>query len=190
MTSPILLKAWFSNPITGLPFTNLFTSYRKSTEKTLKLTQAIEQLVTNGILQKGIKETRHIVTARKETYLKTSPATIRRNAHMLNYLESIGINIDTYEHVYLSSPLPMNMELTACTVDLILSDKDYLEFCHLFNDNRIQQQMEERLSKNEVRHRMSFGRKQYYTSMSSQMVQQGNTGLFLSFFEWGKLLFN
>jgi hypothetical protein len=182
MASPILLKAWFSNPITGLPFTNLFTSYRKSMEKTLKLTQAIDQLIVNGILQKGVKDTRHIVTARKETYLKTSPATIRRNTHMLNYLQSIGVDIDIYEHVYLSSPLPMNMELTTVTVDLILSDNDYLEFCHLFNDIRVQQQMEERLSTNQIQQRMSFGRKQYYMSLSSQMVEQSKVEL-LFFYE-------
>ena len=131
MTSPILLKAWFSNEITGLPFTNIFDHYRKSKDKSAKLTKAIEQLVESGILQKDIKDTRYIVTARKETYLKTSPATVRRNPNMLNYLQSIGINIDTYEHAYLSSRLPMNMELTSFAVDFILSNDDYLEFRHL-----------------------------------------------------------
>ena len=181
MTSPILIKAWFNNPITGLPFTNLFTNYRKSIEKTVKLTQAIEHLVACGLLQKGIKDTRHIVTARKETYLKTSPVTIRQNPNMLNYLQSIGIDIDNYEQVYLTSPLPINMELTACTVDLILSNNDYIEFCHLFNDARIQRHMEELLSKNEVQHRMVFGRKQYYIQSSSQIIQQGNVIFFIFF---------
>ena len=181
MTSPILLKAWFSNEITGLPFTKLFVSYHKSETKALKLTNAINRLVSNGILQKGIKQTRHVVTARKETYIKTSPVTIRHDTSMLDYLQSIGIDIDKYEHTYLSSPLPMNMELTTTAVDLILSNDDYLEFCHLFNDARIQQQMEERLSKHEIQYRMSFGRKQYCALSSSQMVEQGIVGfLFLS----------
>lgn len=180
MTSPILIKAWFNNVITGLPFTTLFTNYRKSTEKTLKLTQAIEQLVAHGLLQKGIKHTRHIVTARKETYLKTSPVTIRQNPNMLDYLQSIGIDIDNYEHVYLISPLPMNMELTSYTVDSILSNNDYIEFCHLFNDARIQRHMEQLLLKNEVQHRMMFGRKQYYVQSSSQIMPQSNITLFFS----------
>lgn len=179
MTSPILIKAWFNNLITGLSFTSLFVNYRKSIEKTLKLTQAIERLVAYGLLQKGTKDTRHIVSARKETYLKTSPVTIRQNPNMLNYLQSIGIDIDNYEQIYLTSPLPINMELTTCTVDFILSNNDYIEFCHMFNDARIQQHMEGLLSKNEVYHRMMFGRKQYYMPSSVQITDQGNITLVL-----------
>ena len=189
MASPILLKAWFSNEVTGLPFTNLFVHYRKSKTKALKLTKAVDQLVANGILQTGIKDNRHIVTARKETYLKTSPAAIRRDTNMLDYLQSIGVNIDDYEHAYLSSPLPTNMELTTVAVDFILSNDDYLEFCHLFNDVRIQQQMQERLSKNEVQYRMSFGRRQYFMPHSSQTVQRGKVVPLFFFFRDMKLLF-
>ncbi|CAF0827375.1 unnamed protein product [Adineta steineri] len=156
MTSPILIKAWFNNEITGLPFTKIFSNYRKSKGKLSKLIQAVDELLTNGILKKGIQNTRHIVTARKETYLKASPATIRGDSNMINYLLLIGIDIDTYEHVYLSSPLPMNMELTTSAVNSILFNDDYIEYCHLFNDVRIQKEMEERLSKHMVEYRMSF----------------------------------
>ncbi|CAF1344855.1 unnamed protein product [Rotaria sordida] len=150
MTSPILIKAWFSNEITGLPFTKIFINYRKSKNKMSKLIQAADELVQFGILKKGAKDNRHVVAARKETYLKTSPATIHGNTGMLDYLQSIGVDIDTYEHVYLSSPLPMNMELTTFAINLIISDDDYLEYYHLFNDVRIQNEMEERLSKHMI----------------------------------------
>ncbi|CAM4830210.1 unnamed protein product [Rotaria magnacalcarata] len=174
MTSPILLKAWFNNEITGLPFTKIFIHYRKAKSKMPKLINAIDELVRYGILQKGVKDNRYVVIARKETYLKTSPATIRRNTRMLNYLQSIGVDIDTYEHTYLSSPLPMNMELTVSAVNLITSDDDYLQYCHLFNDVRIQKEMEERLSKHMIEYRMSFGRKQYYMPPLSQIVEEAN----------------
>ncbi|CAF1534404.1 unnamed protein product [Adineta ricciae] len=177
MKSPILIKAWFNNEITGLPFTKIFIHYRKSKAKMSKLHQAIDDLVRSGILRKGFQNTRYIVTARKETYLKTSPATIRGNTDMLDYLQSIGINIDTYEHVYLSSSLPMNMELTTFAINSILFNDDYIEYCHLFNDARIQQEMEERLLKHVVEYRMSFGRKQYYIPPSSQIAEQNNINI-------------
>ncbi|CAF1344887.1 unnamed protein product [Rotaria sordida] len=63
-----------------------------------KLIQAADELVQFGILKKGAKDNRHVVAARKETYLKTSPATIHGNTGMLDYLQSIGVDIDTYEH--------------------------------------------------------------------------------------------
>ena len=94
-TSPILIKAWFNNEITGLPFTKIFIHYRKSKGKMSKLNQTIHKLIRNVILKKGIQNTRYIVTARKETYFKTSPATIRGNTDMLDYLHSISIDIDT-----------------------------------------------------------------------------------------------
>lgn len=178
MTSPIIIKAWFNNEITGLPFTKIFSNYRKSKTKSSKLYQAIDELVQHGILKKGAKDNRHVVTARKETYLKTSPATIRGNIDMLNYLQSIGVDVDTYERVYLSSPLPMSMELTTFAVNLILFDNDYIEYCHLFNDVRIQKEMEERLSKHMVEYRMLLGQKQYYVPSLSQIVEQGNAKLF------------
>ncbi|CAF0973081.1 unnamed protein product [Adineta ricciae] len=174
MTSPILVKAWFSNEITGLPFTKTFSNYRKSKNKTAKLIRAVNDLIHHDILRKGFQNTRHIVGARKETYLKASPATIRGNVDMLTYLQSIGVDIDTYEHVYLSSPLPMNMELTTFTVNSILFNDDYVEYCHLFNDARIQKEMEERLSKQVVQYRMSLGRRQYYVPSMSQTVEHDN----------------
>jgi hypothetical protein len=61
----------------------------------IKLTKAIDRLIEFDVIQKGIGRERYIITARKETYMKTPPATIRRNANMLSYLQSIGINIDT-----------------------------------------------------------------------------------------------
>ncbi|CAF0767955.1 unnamed protein product [Adineta steineri] len=84
--------------------------------------------MTSPILLKApfssVKDNRYAVTARKETYLKTSSATIRGDTDMLNYLQSIGVDIDTYEHVYLSSPLLINMELTTFTTNFILFDDD------------------------------------------------------------------
>ncbi|CAF1527429.1 unnamed protein product [Adineta ricciae] len=174
MTSPILIKAWFSNEIMGLPFTKIFINYRKSKKKMSKLAEAVDELVRHGILRRGLQNTRHIVTARKETYLKASPATIRGNADMLTYLESIGVDIGTYEHVYLSSPLPMNMELTTFAINSILFNDDYVEYCHLFNDTRIQKEMEDRLSRHVVQFRMSLGRKQYYVPSMSQTVEHHN----------------
>lgn len=173
MTSPIIVKARFSNEITGLPFTSLFSNYRKSTEKNLKLNNAIDQLVTHSILIKGIQRERHILTARKETYLKASPATIRSNERMLTYLHSINIDINIYERIYLSSPLPIDMELTPFAVNYLLSNNDFLEYCHLFNNVHIQQQMDERLLKHEVQYRMSFGRRQYYIPSPSHIIGEG-----------------
>ncbi|CAF4959770.1 unnamed protein product, partial [Rotaria magnacalcarata] len=46
---------------------------------------------------------------------------------MLSYLQSIGINIDTYEHFYLSSPLPTDMQLTEFAVNMIVSNADSIE---------------------------------------------------------------
>ncbi|CAF4536116.1 unnamed protein product [Rotaria magnacalcarata] len=134
MASPILLKAWFSNEITGLPFTSIFISYRKWKKKTIRLTNATDNLIKFGLLKKDIGRDRHIVTARKETYMKVPPATIRSSTNMLSYLQSIGINIDTYEHFYLSSPLPTDMQLTEFAVNMIVSNADSIEICHLFND--------------------------------------------------------
>ncbi|CAF1251304.1 unnamed protein product [Didymodactylos carnosus] len=134
MASPILLKAWFSNEATGLPFTSLFLNYRKSKSKMVRLTNAIQNLIQFRILPKGIGRDRHIVTARKETYMKAPPATMRSNANMLVYLQSIGIDLDEYVHFYLSSPLPTDMKLTEFAVNMILSNDDYIEICHLFND--------------------------------------------------------
>ncbi|CAF4270628.1 unnamed protein product [Rotaria magnacalcarata] len=97
MASPILLKAWFSNEITGLPFTSIFISYRKSKKKTIRLTNAIDNLIKFGLLKKGIGRDRHIVTARKETYMKVPPATIRSTQiaerftqHMVQYRMALG----------------------------------------------------------------------------------------------------
>ncbi|CAF4569317.1 unnamed protein product, partial [Didymodactylos carnosus] len=129
--------AWFSNEATGLPFTSLFLNYRKSKSKMIRLTNAIDNLIQFRILQKGIGRDRHIVTARKETYMKAPPATIRSNANMLVYLQSIGIDLEEYVHFYLSSPLPADMKLTEFAVNMILSNDDYIEICHLFNDVRI-----------------------------------------------------
>ncbi|CAF1415469.1 unnamed protein product [Rotaria magnacalcarata] len=83
---------------------------------------------------KSIGRDRHIVTARKETYMKVPPATIRSSTNMLSYLQSIGINIDTYEHFYPSSPLPTDMQLTEFAVNMIVSNADSIEISHLFND--------------------------------------------------------
>ncbi|CAF2130827.1 unnamed protein product, partial [Rotaria magnacalcarata] len=109
-------------------------SYRKWKKKTIRLTNAIDNLIKFGLLKKGIGRDRHIVTARKETYMKVPPATIRSSTNMLSYLQSIGINIDTYEHFYLSSPLPTDMQLTEFPVNMIVSNADSIEICHLFND--------------------------------------------------------
>ncbi|CAF0904895.1 unnamed protein product [Adineta steineri] len=70
MISPVLLKVWFSNEIIGLPFTEIFVHYQKSKNIMLKLIQAIDELIQFGILKKGVKDNRHVVTARKETYLR------------------------------------------------------------------------------------------------------------------------
>ena len=60
---------------------------------------------------------------------------------MLTYLRSVGIDVDTYEHVYHSSPLPMYMELTTFGVNSILFNDYYVEYCRLFNDALIQKEM-------------------------------------------------
>ncbi|CAF4753459.1 unnamed protein product, partial [Rotaria magnacalcarata] len=106
----------------------------KVEEKTIRLTNAIDNLIKFGLLKKGIGRDRHIVTARKETYMKVPPATIRSSTNMLSYLQSIGINIDTYEHFYPSSPLPTDMQLTEFAVNMIVSNADSIEISHLFND--------------------------------------------------------
>ncbi|CAF5075883.1 unnamed protein product, partial [Rotaria magnacalcarata] len=49
-------------------------------------TNAIDNLIKFGLLKKGIGRDRHIVTARKETYMKVPPATIRSSTNMLFYL--------------------------------------------------------------------------------------------------------
>ncbi|CAF4390507.1 unnamed protein product, partial [Rotaria magnacalcarata] len=84
----------------------------------------------------------------------------------------IGINIDTYEHFYLSSPLPTDMQLTEFAVNMIVSNADSIEIYHLFNDARIQAQMEERFTQHMVQYRMALGRKQYFVPTSSQVIDQ------------------
>ncbi|CAF4911080.1 unnamed protein product, partial [Rotaria magnacalcarata] len=86
----------------------------------------------------------------------------------------IGINIDTYEHFYLSSPLPTDMQLTEFAVNMIVSNADSIEIYHLFNDARIQAQMEERFTQHMVQYRMALGRKQYFVPTSSQVIDQEN----------------
>ena len=172
MTSPIILKGWFNNEITGLPFTSLFANYRKSKTKSLRLAEAITNLIRMGILVKGLGHDRHIVSARKETYMKVPPSIIRSNGDMLDYLLSIHIDLNSYEQFYLSSSLPIDLELTDTAVNMILSDDNYIEVCHLFNDARIEKQMEERLSRHLIRCQMFQGRKKYYLPTSSQIIDQ------------------
>ncbi|CAF1480268.1 unnamed protein product, partial [Adineta steineri] len=149
MASPILSKAWFSNVLTGLPYT----------------------------VQNGIGDKRHLVGARKETLMKTPPCIIRTDKDKLAALESININIDEYEHIYMNSPLPTNMLLTDETIKLILSDNAYIPVLHLFNDIRIEQEMERRIAAHVVQHEFFKGKKQYCIISSSQRVNNDGTDI-------------
>ncbi|CAF5075885.1 unnamed protein product, partial [Rotaria magnacalcarata] len=57
---------------------------------------------------------------------------------------------------------------------MIVSNADSIEICHLFNDARIQAQMEERFTQHMVQYRMALGRKQYFVPTSSQVIDQEN----------------
>ena len=173
MSSPILLKAWFSNPVTGLQFTSLFRGYRKSKEKHARLMNAIDYLVESNLLTKGIHDSRHIVTARKETYLKTPPAVIRANPNLIAAMKYVGVDIDEYEHAYLSSPLPQNMELTKSTITMIFSTDGFIPVAHLFNDTRIEQEMRRRVALRLLGQRTVHGREQYFLLSSTQQMDNG-----------------
>ena len=162
MASPIILTAWFSNFITGLPFTNPFGKYRKSKSKRDRLSGAIRYLINCDLLLEGCSASRHVVSARKETYLKKPPAVIRADPKLLGALESIGVDIDHYEHVYLSSPLPKNLELTETAIETILYDDDYVQAAHLFNNARIEQEMQRRVSSGSLGQRVVHGHNQYF----------------------------
>ncbi|CAF1451835.1 unnamed protein product [Adineta steineri] len=177
MASPILSKAWFSNVLTGLPYTGIFKNYLKSKTKIIRLTDAINYLINTGLVQNGIGDKRHLVGARKETLRKTPPCIIRTDKDKLAALESININIDEYEHIYMNSPLPTNMLLTDETIKLILSDNAYIPVLHLFNDICIEQEMERRIAAHVVQHEFFKGKKQYCIISSSQRVNNDGTDI-------------
>ena len=180
MASPILSKAWFNNPVTGLPYTSIFKNYGKSKAKMIRLANAVNYLINTGLIVKGAGHDRHLVSARKETFMKTPPSIIRGDANKLLALESIDINIDTYEHHYLNSPLPAHTELTEETIKLILSNDEYISIAHLFNDVRIEQEMEHRVSSHTVQHEFVHGKKQYRMVSSSQQMNAGIVLFFIA----------
>ena len=134
---------------------------------------AIKYLVECDLLTKGVHHSRHIVSARKETYLKKPPAAIRTNPNLLAALKDVGIDIDKYEHSFLSSPLPKNMELTNSAVAMILSTDDFVPVVHLFNDGRIEEEMQRRVSARLLGQRPVHGRNQYFVLSSSQQMDNG-----------------
>ncbi|CAF2060486.1 unnamed protein product [Rotaria magnacalcarata] len=134
MASPILLKAWFSNEITGLPFTSIFISYRKSKKKTIRLTNAIDNLIKFGLLKKGIGRDRHIVTARKETYMKVPPATIR--SKNINSQDVQGYNTNATRNNNVISPLRSSNNLLKSLASFHLSNSPVFSEVHDLNDCR------------------------------------------------------
>ena len=138
MPSPNLLKAWLSNPVTGLQFTSFFCGYRKLEEKRTRIMNAIYYTAECDVLSKAVHHTRHIVTTRKETFMKKPPAVIRANLNLLAALKYVDLDIDQYEHSFVSSPLPKNVELTNSTIVMILSADDFIEVAHLSIDARIE----------------------------------------------------
>lgn len=173
MTSPILCKAWLNNVITGLPYTGVFKNYPRSKKKMTRLADAVNYLIDKGLIQHGTGNKKHLVGARKETFLKTPPCLIRTDHNKLLALQSININIDEYEHIYMNSLLPANMELTEETFNLILSNDEYIPIAHLFNDFRIEQEMERRVLAHTIQCEITQGRKQYHTISSSQRIDIG-----------------
>ena len=174
MASPILSKAWLNNTITGLPYTGIFKNYVKSKSKTTRLTNAIDHLINTGLIQCGAADKKHLVGAQK-TFMKIPPSIIRADKSRLAALESININIDEYEHIYMNSSLPANMVLTDETIKLILSNDEYIQVAHLFNDVRIEQEMERRVSADIVKYEFIHGKKQYRMDSSSQKLDNGNS---------------
>ncbi|CAF1431870.1 unnamed protein product [Rotaria sordida] len=175
MASPILSKAWFNNSITGLPYTGIFKNYAKSKSKMIRLNNALGYLINNSLIQYGTGNKKHLVGARRETFMKTPPSNIRTDKNKLTALELININIDEYEHIYMNSPLPANIQLTEETIKLILSNEEYTPIVHLFNDIRIEQEMEHRIASHTVQQEIIQGKKQYHIVSSSQRVDNDNT---------------
>ena len=173
MSSPVLSKAWFNNPVTGLPYTGIFKNYGKSQTKIVRLANAVDYLIKTGLIQKGTGQNRHLVAARKETFFKTPPSLVCINPQKVAALESININIDTYEHMYMNSPLATNMELTEETVKMILSDDEYAPIAHLFNDIRIEKEMEHRAMNRMIQYTFVHGTKRYQIVPSSQQTIHG-----------------
>ncbi|CAF4961376.1 unnamed protein product, partial [Rotaria sp. Silwood1] len=62
-----------------------------------RLTDAVDYLINTGLIQRGASQCRHLVSDRKETFLKTSPCVIRADKNSLAAAESININVDEYE---------------------------------------------------------------------------------------------
>jgi hypothetical protein len=173
MTSPIISKAWFNNPITGLPYTGIFKNYAKSKTKITRLTDALNYLIDTDLVQCGAGDKKHLVGARKETFMKTPPCVIRTDKRKLTALESINVDINEYEHIYMTSPLPTNMQITEETIRLILSKDEYIPVVHLFNDIRIEQEMEHQIAAHMVQQEYIQGRKQYHIVPSSQQIDNG-----------------
>lgn len=168
MASPIILTAWFSNFITGLPFTNPFGQHRKSKIKRKRLSDAIRCLIDCDLLLEGFDANRHVISARKQTYLKKTPAAIRANPQLLGALESFCIDIDQYENCYISSPLPKNLELTETAIETILCNDDYVEVAHLFNNAKVEQEMQQRVLSGSLGQRFVHGYNQYFILSSTQ----------------------
>ena len=173
MTSPILSKAWFNNMITGLPFTGIFKNYPKSKSKIIRLADAINYLINSGLMQNGIGNKKHLVGARKETFMKTPPHVIRIDQDKLSALQSIDINIDEYEHIYMNSSLPANMESTEEAIKLILSNDEYIQVAHLFHNIQIEQEMARRVSAHMIEQEFIHGKKQYRMLSSFQRTDIG-----------------
>lgn len=179
MASPILSKAWFNNPVTGLPYTGIFKNYSKSKTKMIRLTNAINYLINTGLLQKGVGPGRHLMSARKETYMKMPPSLVRKDSVKLAALTSININIDTYEYCYYNSVLPTNMGLSEETIKLIVSSDEFVSIAHVFNNDRIHAIMEERVLNNLLQCNIVHGKKQYCIIPASQQIN--NSKLFFLF---------
>lgn len=174
MVSPILSKAWLNNPITGLPYTGIFKNYGKSLTKTSRLTDALNYLINADLIQSGAGNKKHLVGARKETLFKTPPCVIRADQDKLVALQSINIDIDKYEHIYMNSSLPANIELTEDTVKWILSKTEYIPVIHVFNDARIEREMEQRVSDRTIQCEFVRGKKRYSLISPSQRIDNGS----------------
>ena len=81
---------------------------------------------------------------------------------LLAAMKYVGVDIDQYEHSFLSLPLVKNMEMTKYTITMIHSTDDFIPVAHLFNDAGLEKLMQRHVSARLLEQRTVHGRNQYF----------------------------
>ncbi len=67
MASAILSKAWLNKAVTGLPYTGIFKTYGKRKTNRIRLTDALNYLINNGLVDM-VLEIQNILLVREKKH--------------------------------------------------------------------------------------------------------------------------